>query len=334
MLSQPALLFAGGLVVVLVGAELLLRGASRLAALLGVRPIVVGLTVVALGTSAPELAVGITAAGAGQGALAVGNIAGANLLNILFILGLSACIRPVPLHLLSVKLDLAVMVASALALVAMAADGVLSRFEGVVLVAGGLAYTAALVRLSRRESAAMRREFAEEYHADKAMPPPDAALPSNRLVVGLWNLLLLGAGIAIAVMGAQLLVSGAGGIARAWGVSDTVIGLTIVAMGTAAPELATMLVATLRNDRDVAVGNVVGSCIYNVLVVLGLACGVAPGGIAVGPQLLAIDLPLAALVAIACLPVFRSGRRISRAEGALFVATYLLYLGSLLWLRT
>lgn len=334
MLAQPALLFAGGLVVVLAGAELLLRGASRLAALLGIRPIVVGLTVVAMGTSAPELAVGITAARAGQGALAVGNIAGANLLNILLILGLSACIRPLALHLLSVKLDLAVMIASALALVAMAANGVLSRFEGVVLVAGGLAYTAALVRLSRRESAAMRREFAEAYHADKAMPPPDAALPANRLVVGLWNLLLLGAGIAVTVLGAQLLVAGAGGIARAWGVSDAVIGLTIVAMGTAAPELATMLVATLRDDRDVAVGNVVGSCIYNVLVVLGLACSAAPGGIAVSRNLLAIDLPLAAAVAIACLPVFRSGKRISRAEGALFVATYLLYLAALLWLRT
>lgn len=334
MPSQPALLFAGGLVVVLVGAELLLRGASRLAALLGVRPIVVGLTVVAMGTSAPELAVGITAARAGQGALAVGNIAGANLLNILFILGLSACIRPLPLHLLSVKLDLGVMIASALTLLAMAANGVLSRLEGMTLVAAGVAYTLAVIRLSRRESLAVRREFAEEYHADKAMPPPDAALPANRLVVALWNLLLLGAGIAIAVMGAQLLVSGASGIARAYGVSDAVIGLTIVAMGTAAPELATTLVATLRDDRDVAVGNVVGSCIFNVLVVLGLACSAAPGGIAVDRHLLAIDLPLAAAVAIACLPVFRSGRRISRAEGALFVATYLLYLGALVFLRT
>jgi cation:H+ antiporter len=316
-----------GLVIVLAGAEMVLRGASRVAARLRVPPILIGLTVVSVGTSVPELAVGITAVAEDKGPLAVGNIAGTNILNILFILGLSALMRPLPTRMLSVRLDVPVMISAALALIAMAWDGRLDRSEGVLLLIGAVLYTVALVRLSREESAAMQREFAREV-AD-VMP---ATLRSARLFMA-WNSALLLAGMALTLFGADLLVNGASSIARAYGVSDAFIGLTIVAIGTSAPELATTVLSTLKNDRDVAIGNLIGSSIYNILVILGLTMTIAPHGIEVGSDVLRIDLPLAALVAIVCLPVFRSERRVSRTEGGLFVSAYLLYLSLLLFVR-
>jgi cation:H+ antiporter len=330
---HPALVFLGGLVIIVVGAELLLRSAARIARLLGVPPILIGLTIVSVGTSAPELAIGITAAAEGRGPLAVGNIAGTNIVNILFILGLSAWLRPLPLHLLSIKLDVPVMIATALVLIAMAWDGRLSATEGWTLIAAAVAYTIALVRLSGRESAAMRREFAEEYGAARLLRASGASLLRSPWGFGIWNTLLLVAGMAVTVLGAELLVSSATRIAQMYDVSDAFIGLTIVAVGTSAPELATTLVATFKDDRDVAIGNLIGSSIYNVLVILGLTCAVAPGGVDVSAEILRIDLPLAALVAIVCLPVFRSERLVSRSEGALFVLAYLGYLGTLLSLR-
>lgn len=333
-MPHPVIVFLAGLVVVVAGAEIVLRGATRIASILRVPPILIGLTVVSLGTSIPELAIGITAAADGRGALAVGNIAGANIFNILFIIGLSACVRPLPVRLASIKLNVPVMAAAALALIAMGWDGALSRTEGWVLLAAAVAYTAALVRTSRRERTAMHREFAEEYGADVLASPTETAVLPGRLARGAWNGVLLAVGIVVTAIGADLLVSGAVDIAHACGVSDAIIGLTIVTFGTSAPELATTAVATLRNDRDVAVGNLIGSSSYNILVILGLICVVAPGGIEVSRDMLRLDLPLAAAVALACLPVFASGRIISRREGAMFVLAYLAYLASLLYLRT
>lgn len=324
---QPLLVFLGGLVVVVLGAEMLLRGASRLAAMLRISPIIIGLTVVSVGTSTPELAVGITAVHEGKGALAVGNIAGTNMLNILFILGLSALIRPLPTRLLSVRLDVPVMIASALALVIMSLDGVLSPTEGALLLLGAVFYTLALVKVSQRERSALKREFSHEFGQT------DVAVPLG-WQAGTWNAVLLLVGMALTVLGAQLLVAGAVGLAQSFGVSEAFIGLTVVAIGTSAPELVTTLVSTYRNDRDVAIGNLIGSSIYNIVVILGLTLLVSPGGVDVSREILLIDLPLAALVAVACLPVFRSDRMVSRAEGGSFVVAYLLYLALLVMLRT
>lgn len=324
---HPAITFIGGLVVIIVGAELLLRGASRIAAMLGLKPIIIGMTVVAIGTSAPELAVGITAVAEGRGGMAVGNIAGTNIFNILFILGLTAAIRPLPLQLLSIKLDVPVMVVSSAMLLLMAADGVLSRTEGLVLVTAAILYTIVLVRLSRRESAEMRKEFAEEFSAEALNVQRSSWTKSA------WNSLLLIVGMGLTVIGADLMVAGASRIATALGVSDAVIGLTIVAIGTSAPELATTIVSTIRNDRDVAVGNLIGSSISNILVILGLTCLSSPNGVDVSSEVLQIDLPLAAAVALACYPVFRSDQMVSRREGLSFVAVYVAYLGSLFFMR-
>ena len=324
---HPALILLAGLLVIIGGAEVLLKGATRIASMLGIKPILIGLTVVAVGTSAPELAVGIIAAREGKGDLAVGNIAGTNIMNILFILGLSAAIRPLPLQLQSIQFDVPVMIGVALGLIAMASDGVLSRAEGGILLVGAVVYTAVLIRISRRESAAVKKEFAEEYGPAK--------LEARAWLRGAgWAVGLLVVGIGLTVLGADLMVDGAVQLAQSIGIADAVIGLTIVAIGTSAPELATTIVATVRNDRDVAVGNLIGSSISNILLVLGLTCLVAPGGLAVSAEVLRIDLPLAAAVAIVCWPVFRSGQTVSRFEGVAFVIAYLVYLASLLVLRT
>lgn len=318
--------FLAGLVVVIVGAEFIVRGGSRVAAMLGVSPMILGLTVVAIGTSTPELAVGLTAAAEGNGGLAVGNIAGTNIVNILFILGLSAWIKPLKVQLLSLKLDLPVMVVSALALLWMAWDGVLSRQEGALMVGASVAYTIAMVSLSRRESLPIKQEFAREYSAKNI-------LPRVATLQGTVSVLMLAAGIVVVVVGAELLVSGAVDMAQSLGVTDAVVGLTIVAIGTSAPELATTIMATLKNERDIAIGNLIGSSTYNILFILGVTCLATPGGVPVEASLLHVDLPLAALVALLCVPVFASDRLISRKEGAFFVAAYAVYLGTLIFLR-
>ena len=208
MSLHPALLFLGGLVIIVAGAELLLRGATRLATLLRVPPVIIGLTVVTMGTTMPELAVGVTAALEGQSGLVVGNIAGTNVFNILVILGLSAAVRPLPLHLLSFTLDVPVMIGAALTLIVLASDGVLGRTDGSLLLIAALSYTLAMVLLSRRESAATRRDMAEAYGHESTAPTPDDALRS-RWARALWYLALLGTGILVMLLGAELLVSGA-----------------------------------------------------------------------------------------------------------------------------
>ena len=333
MQFHPLIVFLGGLVVIVVGSEILLRSASRIASLLGVRPILIGLTVVSMGTSTPELAVGIAAAAENRGALAVGNIAGTNIFNILFILGLSAAIRPLPLHQTSIRLDVPVMIGTAVVLLVMARDGILGMAEGVLLCLAAMAYTTVLVRMSTATGGEGPSHLAI---TDLPGSVPGAAPTGSagvRWVDGVPSAILLLVGIAVTVLGADLLVSSAAAIARTYGVSDAFIGLTIVAIGTSAPELATTLIATLRGDRDVAIGNLIGSSIYNVLVILGVTCIVAPNGIDVSQDVLWIDLPLAAGVAIVCYPVFKSQKLVSRREGIAFVTAYLVYLASLLALR-
>lgn len=312
-----------GLALLIFGAELLVRGGSGLAVRLGISPLVVGLTIVAVGTSTPELAIGIEAALQGNGALAVGNIAGTNCVNILLILGLSAAMRPLPLRLETVRFELPAIVGASLAKLLLAADGLLSRRDGALLVLLGALFTLGIVRSARRESAAARRDYAAEYGVIRN--------DWQGILVEAGKLL---AGIAIVVVGAKWLVGGAVDLARLWDVSDAFIGLTIVAIGTSAPELVTTIVSTMRNERDIAIGNLIGSSVYNILAILGITCLVPAGGVAVPEVLIWVDIPVMVAVALACIPVFLTGRRVSRTEGAVFVAIYLLYLAFLLGSRT
>ena len=325
-MPYSVIIFLLGLVILVFGAELVVRGSSRLALSLGVSPLLLGLTIVSVGTSAPELAVGVTAAIEGAPAIAVGNIAGTNVLNLLFILGLAALLRPVPLHLRILKLELPMIVLSAALMTLLAWDGILTTPDGLILMMVGVAYTVMLVRESRRESRQARAEFAHAFGAE-----PVRGQRVGWLRIGYTALLILG--IALTIYGADLLVQGAVEMARSWNISEAFIGLTIVAVGTSAPELATTLVATVRNERDVAVGNLIGSSIYNILFILGITCVAIPGDIPVDPDLLTFDIPLMAGVAVLCVPVFVSGRNVSRLEGALFVAMYLVYLAYLITVR-
>ena len=314
------------LAVLILGAEMLTRGAVTLARLLGIPPIVVGLTIVALGTSAPELAIGIDAAIKGQGDLAVANIAGTNMVNILLILGLSAALRPLSLKSQTIRMDLPAMIVAAALLVALALDGRLSRLDGAVLFAAGLLYTILVLHAARSESRKVRAAFQKEY------PAPDSADRQGGST--LFSAVHLVTGIALVVVAADWLVFGAAGLARMWGVSDAFIGLTVIAIGTSAPELVTTVLSTLRGNRDVAIGNLLGSSIYNICIILGLTCLFPVGGVVVSPALTLWDLPLVLLVALVCLPVFWTGRQVSRGEGVAFVGCYLAYLTALLILRT
>lgn len=336
-----AIEFFIGLAVLVTGAEVVVRGASRLALSLGVSPLILGLTVVSIGTSAPELAVGITASLEGAPAIAVGNIAGTNVLNLLFILGLAAILRPIPLHLRILRLELPTIVAASALMTLLALDGTLTTPDGLVLLLGAAGYTVLLFRQSRRENRPAQAEPARSDEPALGVPPlnavtagaPDPAVPAPDVWLRVRHSVMLVAGIGLSILGADLLVRGAVDIARSWQISEALIGLTIVAIGTSAPELATTLVATVRNERDVAVGNLIGSSIYNILFILGLTCVALPGDLPVDADLLTFDIPLMAGVAVLCVPVFISGRGVSRLEGSLFVAMYLAYLAYLISVR-
>jgi cation:H+ antiporter len=240
-----ALLIVAGLAGLLIGADLLVRGGAALASHLGVRPIVIGLTVVALGTSLPELAIGIDAVRQGSPGLAVGNVVGANLVNILFVLGLSALIRPIAFERRTLRFDLPAMAAACLVLWLLALDGGLSRVDGTILCLGGAAYTVGIIWTSRRESASVRADY--ESRSER----PGFRGRRELLLRGLTGL----AGLGLVLVGAELLVDGSVEVARSLEVSEAIIGLTVIAIGTTAPELVTTLTSTLRGDRDIAVGN-------------------------------------------------------------------------------
>ena len=312
-------MFVLGLVALVLGAELLVRGASKLALSFGISSLVVGLTVVAFGTSAPEMAVSVQSAWSGRVDIALGNVVGSNIFNVLVILGLSALVTPLVVHQQVIRQEVPVMIGVSLLLWALVLDGGISRWEGFLLAVLVLGYTVLLIRQSRRETARVQAEVEAEY--DEAFDGRAQGWDSHW---GVQALLIL-AGLALLVTGAHWLVEAAVGFARQLGVSELVIGLTIVAAGTSLPEVATSVMAALRGERDIAVGNVVGSNIFNILAVLGLSASVAPADLAVAPAMLAFDLPIMVAVAVACLPVFFTGARVNRGEGALFLMLYAAY---------
>lgn len=307
----------GGLVLLVIGAELLVRGASKVAAIFGISPLVIGLTVVAYGTSTPELAVSLQAGISGNADIAVANVVGSNIFNVLFILGLCAIIQPLVVAQQLVRLDVPLMIVLSLLTFGLAFDGSLNWLDGLFLTLGIIVYTTWAIRKSRQETAAVKAEYAQEYGAQSA--------PDHSTLEIVKQALLIISGLAILVLGARWLVDGSTALARVLGVSDTIIGLTIVAAGTSLPELATSLVATIRNERDIAIGNVVGSNIYNLLAILGVAGLFTPGGLIVAPTMLAFDIPVMIAVAFACLPIFFSGYTIARWEGFVFFGSYIAY---------
>ena len=302
-----------GLVLLLAGGEWLVRGASRLALRLGIPRVIIGLSLVAFGTSAPELAVSVLSSYQGKSGIAVGNVVGSNIVNILLILGLSAAVMPVAVSKRIIRIEVPIMVGTALLFLLLAYDGHLSRADGVVLVVIFIAYIAWMARTARSD------------------PSLEAELPDGNggsgggWAVYLRLLVLVVAGLAGLILGSRWLIDGAVALARMLGVSELIIGLTLVAAGTSLPELVTSVIASIRGERDIAVGNAVGSNIFNILSVLGFSTVVSPEGLQVASSIIRFDAPVMIAVSVACFPIFFNGFQIKRWEGILFSVYYVFY---------
>lgn len=304
------LLFITGLLFLIFGAELLVKGASRIALSLKISPLVIGLTVVAFGTSAPELAVSINSSLTGQQSITIGNVIGSNIFNVLFILGISALILPLTVSKQLLRLDVPVMIILSFLVLLLSVNGSLNRIEGILLAAGLVTYTTILIMKSRREWV--------QASADSESAPSKF----NNPVI---NSLLVVMGLGLLILGSKWFLDGAVSIAQSLGLSEVIIGLTIVAAGTSMPEVITSILAALRGERDIAIGNVIGSNIFNILGVLGISAIIAPSGLEVFESLIRFDIPVMIAVALVCLPVFFTGGVISRGEGVLLMCYYIAY---------
>ncbi len=307
-------MLSAGLVLLVLGAEWLVKGASRLALSYGISSLVVGLTVVAYGTSAPEMSVSVMSSLQGKSEMAIGNIVGSNIFNVLFILGVSALITPLLVDRQLIRLDVPVMILSSLVMLLLCADGNISRVDGLLLFAGVVFYTYWLIRMSRRKNIDSKPN---DFHGSA-----DSASKQGKIGI---NLIWILVGLGLLILGSRWLVDSAIAIARIWGMSETIIGLTIIAAGTSLPEVATSVIASIRGERDIAVGNVVGSNVFNILAVGGLSGVVSQNGLCVSESIVRFDLPFMLAVAMACFPIFLRGFVITRANGLFFLAYYVAY---------
>lgn len=313
--------FVVGVIALVAGAEGLVRGASRLAARTGLSPVVIGLTVVAFGTSAPELAVSMGAAFRDEADIAVGNVVGSNIANVLLVLGLSAVVGGgLVVAQRIVRIDVPIMLGCSVLVLLFALDESLARWEGGVFVALLIIYVVWTVVATRRQTAAgSEAEIETEYDEALSAEKLRASSPLADIAFVIGGLLLL-------VVGASALVEAATDIATSLGVSELVIGLTVVAVGTSLPEIATSVLAAARGQRDLAVGNAIGSNIFNILAVLGLSSLFSPSRIPFSDGAISIDIPVMIAVALACLPIFANGFELKRWEGVLFLLYYAAYI--------
>ena len=304
------------------GAELLVKGAATIASSFGVAPVVIGLTVVAFGTSAPELAVSVSAAFGGNADVAFGNVIGSNIGNILLILGASAVVGGLAVQQRIIRFDIPLLIVVSVVTMVLSLDNTIGRVDGVILFGGIVAYVAWLVRETRVERADVIEEYTESVTALEGAAVERPTWFSAALVI---------VGLTVLVVGSQLLVNAATDIAESAGISDLVIGLTVVAIGTSLPELATSILAAVRGQRDIAVGNVIGSNLFNLMSVLGLTSIVSSDGIPVSDSSLRLDFPVMLAATVVLVPIVWNGARIRRWEGLVlmgFYAAYVAYLVS------
>ncbi len=299
---------AAGLAVVYFGAEFLVRGSKNLALAMGIRPMIVGLTVVAFGTSMPEFFVSFTSALKNSSSIAVGNIVGSNICNIGLILGLAALVRPLTVDSGMLKREMPIMLGASLLFWALIADGSIGRFDGVLLMAGIVLFTFQQIRSARKEMSAGKNSGDEEAATDNSK---------------LKNILFALGGIVGLVVGANLMITGAVSLALKIGVSELVVGLSIVAFGTSLPELATSMVAAARKESDISIGNVVGSNIFNILFVIGLTSLIRP--IPVEASVISTQTPAMLAFSVVLLPFMIFKRDINRLEGFILLASYIAY---------
>jgi len=306
------LFFIAGLLLLIGGAELLVRGASALAGRLGMTPLVIGLTVVAFGTSAPELAISLQSGIAGEDALLLGNVIGSNIFNVLFILGISAMLAPLIVSKNLIKLDVPLMIGASILLYFFAWDGTISRIEGGILFVLLLTYIGFLIYDARKQHNAQSKDESTQSAESKSR-------------YWVWDAAFVIAGFVLLVIGARWLVDGAVNFAEYLGVSSLIIGLTIVAAGTSLPEVATSILASIKGERDLAVGNIVGSNLFNIMCIIGLTAIILPGGIVVQPGVVGFDIPVMIAASIVCLPIFITDSLISRWEGIFFLGYYIAF---------
>lgn len=322
----------GGLALLVLGGEMLVRGAVRLAERMGMSPLLIGLTLVGFGTSTPELVTSVQAAIAGSPGIAVGNIVGSNIANVLLILGIAAMLSPISVGSNALKRDGSLVVLSALALTAVGYLTVLDRFVGIVFVLGlaGYVYYAYLQERGAAKSGAPDHTAAFEkgQALEEALPHLNEGHARSLFADAAIALTLCLAGLVVVVIGGSYLVDGAIQLARAFGISETVIGLTIVAVGTSTPELVTSVIAAIRKHSDVALGNILGSNIYNVLGIGGLTGIISPT--VVPPEIVAFDNLVMVGVSLALIALMYSGRTITRAEGGVLILGYVVYI-AVLW---
>lgn len=315
-------IFVAGLGALYLGAEWLVRGSGRLARSFGMSALLVGLTIVALGTSTPELVVSSFASARDVGDLAFGNVLGSNVVNIALILGLAALLYPLRVQARLIHREIPIMLAATAVLSLVVFDGGVARIDGILLLAAFGLYIGYAISVARRDSRQLEKEF-EAYEEAEALTPDGHTIPAD---LGLIVIGIGGLGI-----GAELMVESATGFARALGVSELVIGLTIVSIGTSLPELATVLVAAFREEADIALGNAVGSNIFNILAILGVAAVIRPIGIA--PSTLRFELPALVLISVLLFPFAWTRLRLDRWEGAVLIACYIAFTLAL-FLRT
>lgn len=295
-----------GLLLLIVGAEILVRAAVRLAASLKVRPLIIGLTIVAFGSSAPQMTVSLQATLAGNTDIAVGSVIGSSIFNILVTLGLSALIIPLRVSRQLVRLDIPVMILAGLLVFTLAANEELTPVDGALLLVALIAYLAVL-----------------HYQTRHSRRP--RTLDTVAQAPWLSSVLLMLGGLLVLVLAGHLLLGAAVDVASDLGLSERIIGLTLIGVGTSLPCMATSLIAALRGQREIAVGNVIGSNLFNLLGVLGLTAVLAPSPLSVSPNALVFDLPVMLGVVVLCLPVFYTGYRVTRAEGLVLLGLYLAY---------
>jgi len=303
---QPLFFFCCGLLLLTVGAEFLVRGASLLARALGVPPLVVGLTIVAFGTGTPELVVSAMASLSGKADISVGNVVGSNIMNILLVLGSCAAISPLVIQKQVIWRDVPIMIAVSFVVMCISMAGSFSALVGIGFLLSLAACTLFIVSQALNNN----------HETDKVEK-------SHSVVT---ELILIISGIGLLIYGSRWVVSGSVEVAKILGVSELVIGLTLVSIGTSLPEFATSVVATIKGERDIAVGNIIGSCIFNLLGVLGIAALIAPEGLLIAPSVVHFDFPFLVATSVACLPIFFTGHVISRWEGWLFLGYYAVYL--------
>ena len=306
--------FILGLIALVFGADLLVKGASKLAAALGISSLVIGLTVVAYGTSSPELAVSLQSSLEGKADLAVGNVVGSNIFNILFILGVSALIIPLVISNQLIKIDVPIMIGVTVLLLVFSLDGKLSNLEGIIFLSIAFAYTFFALRLGKNS-------LSEEEKIEVS----ESAAKEKRLFYIFRDIVLIIVGLGLLILGSDWLVDSAVIFAKYFGVSEMIIGLTIVAVGTSLPEVATSIVAAIKGKRDMAVGNIIGSNIFNIVFILGVASTFSVSGLNVNSAMINFDIPLALAITIACLPIFFRGNSIGRIEGFVFLMYYIAY---------